>query len=165
MPRLRAAAAASALLVIAALAACSPVGPDADADPPAADPTPTVTVTAEPAPAEPIERTADTPIDLLDAYALCRAYTWTYFETETGLDLNLIDYASFADSQVVERTDGLVYVYIEVENGNTTSEAQREVAANCILGGTIGEPEIVTIGAQTREPASQRDPNAPLPQA
>lgn len=155
---------ATAIAVAALLAGCggadpspSPTGSSSISD----SPTPTPTETAPPPAAE---RDATTPFDRWDAYLACRNLSWSFFiGPEGALDFGAIDFAAIDASEVVERTDGLWYVYIEVINGNGDTPATQNIAAECILGGTLGEPRYELFGARTRAPSAERDPNSPLP--
>jgi hypothetical protein len=139
----------------------------------APEPTPTPTAAETPAPSptpsdtpESVAREAHTLFDAWDAYLSCRTLSQPYFTGPDGAwDPGRIEYAPFDASDVVERTDGLFYVYIEVVNGNGATDATRDVAAECIVGGTLGDPRFELYGARTRAPSSERDPDAPLPSA
>jgi hypothetical protein len=136
-------------------------------------PTPTATISAPPEPeptptessAPPVaERDAASPLDRFDAYLACRTLSASFFTGPEGAwDFGAIEYAPIDAADVLPRSDDLWYVYIEVVNGNGTSDATRDVAAECIVGGTLGEPRYELFGARTRAPQSERDPDAPLP--
>jgi len=110
-------------------------------------PTVTVTVAATPSPS-PSEapaaesRTASSPLEAIDAYALCKAQTMINHPTaEVGRTLV---YASFEDSVVVAGPDGRWFAQIP------TIDQSRDVVADsyteCVVGGTIGDPEWVVYG-------------------
>ncbi len=148
------------VMVALALAGCASPGgtssPTTTAVPPETSappetPAPTVTVTASP-----VERGPDTEYDLFDAWLSCRDLT-THFYDDPGR----VDFASFDQSDVQRRDDGLIYVYIETVD--TSSGEARESASECILGGTLGDPNQVLFGTVTR--SDDRDPNMPLPSA
>ncbi|GAA1061782.1 hypothetical protein [Agromyces bracchium] len=151
-----------AAAAIAALAGCAPGGPVAPAtsEPPAAttaSPTPTASE-MPPASDEPIAADADRPLEPIDAYALCRAQTYAYYPG----DFALVEYAPFADATVLLRDDGFWFVYIEVDDGNRTPDLVDSGASNCIVGGTIGEPQWELFGVVTRGQDVIDDYNAPL---
>jgi hypothetical protein len=71
--------------------------------------------------------------------------------------------APYASANVIARTDGLWYVYTEVTVTDAPDAAQRDVAYECVLGGTVESPRDEMYGAVVRSPLSARDPNAPIP--
>lgn len=165
-PRSAASVALTVLALAAAglLAGCAPAGPVAPAasEPAATTGAPEPTETAmPPASDEPIEADADRPLEAIDAYALCRAQTYAYYPG----DFALLEYAPFADATVLMRDDGLWFVYIEVDDGNRPADLVDSGASNCILGGTIGEPQWELFGVVTRGQDVIDDYNAPLPTA
>ncbi|WP_210480025.1 hypothetical protein [Naasia sp. SYSU D00948] len=139
---------ASALL-LAGCATPTGGGTPSPTEPPSPTPAPTVTVTAPP-----VERGPDTPYDLLDAWLSCRDLTTGYYD-----DPGRVEFATFEESDVVRRDDDLIYVYIETVD-DSAGDA-REVASECILGGTLGDPNQAQFGIRTR--SDDRDPNVPLP--
>jgi|GEM_PF-3179179 len=153
----------TALAVTAVLAGCTPGGPvaPAESEPPAAT-TPSPTPTASevpPASDAPIAADADRPLEAIDAYALCRAQTYAFFPG----DFALLDYAPFPDATVLLRSDGLWFVYIEVDDGNRPADLVDAAASNCIVGGTIGQPQWELFGAVTRGQDVIDGYDAPLP--
>ena len=155
---------ALAVAVVLLLAGC--------AGDPGASPTPSDSVSASPSPTpsesapapEPDARGADTPFDAWDAYLACRNLSAPFFTGPGGAwDFGAIDYAPMAASDVIARTDGLFYVYIEVLNGNGDTDGTRNVAAECVVGGTLGEPRYEIFGAVVRSPLGDRTPDAGLP--
>ncbi len=145
-------------LVLAGCATPTPGGspsPTASSGPPETPapqtPAPTVTVTAAP-----VERGPDTPYDLFDAWLSCRDLTTAVYD-----DPGRVEFASFDESDVVRRDDDLIYVYIETVD--SSSGEAREVASECILGGTLGDPDQLLFGVTAR--STDRDPNIPLPTA
>ncbi len=155
-------AATGVVAVVATFAACAPGAPVAPAttEPPAAttsSPSPTESA-MPPASDEPIAADADHPLSNLDAYALCRARTYAYYPG----DFALLEYAPFADATVLLRDDGLWFVYIEVDDGNRTPDLVDSSASNCIVGGTLAEPQWELFGVVARGPDVIDDYNAPL---
>jgi hypothetical protein len=71
--------------------------------------------------------------------------------------------APYSSANVILRTDGLYYVYTEVTINDTSNPPERDVAYECILGGTVESPRDELYGAVVRSPLSARDPNAPIP--
>jgi hypothetical protein len=117
-----------------------------------ASPAPTVTVTGAAAPspspsevpaAEP--RTAVSPLEAVDAYALCKAQTM--INHPTAEVAKTLVYASFEDSVVVAGPQGRWFAQIP------TVDQSRNVVAHsyteCVVGGTIGDPEWVVYGEGT----------------
>lgn len=134
------------------LAGCTNPTPGGSGTPqPPESPAPTVTVTAPP-----VERGPDTAYDLFDAWLSCRDLTTRFYE-----DPGRVEFASFAESDAVRRDDDLIYVYIETIDGSGGQAA--ELASECILGGTLGDPAQQLFGITTR--SDDRDPNMPLPSA
>jgi len=132
--------------------------PSASAESPSPSPS------ASPTPLAPEERDASTPFDEWDAYLACRHLTPSYFYSESGGDFYEVTYASFADSFIHERADGLFFVYSEVENGNVPPESASLAAANCVIGGTLGKPQYAQFGSTLRLSAAEIDAakDAPL---
>lgn len=157
----------SPALAVAAALLLAGCGGDPAPSPSASDsasPSPTPSESAPAPDPEPAARDASTPFDAWDAYFACRNLSASFFTGPGGgWDFGLIEYAPFAASDVIARTDGLIYVYIEVVNGNGDTDATRNVAAECVVGGTLGAPRYEMFGALVRSPLSERDPNAPLP--
>jgi len=127
-------------------------GPDPAPDAPA----PTAT-------AEPDEPTAapgpDSPMTARDVYDECVELALTYYQGDPAL----IEFTPFEEAQVVTRDDGYIYTYIEVIDRNQEEYMMDRTASECIMGGTIGDPDRVLYGVTTRH--DDRDPNAPLPSA
>lgn len=132
-----------------AFAGCVPSGPVAPSSAPPAETTPASPASSPPA--TPAARNADSPLEPIDAYALCRAQTTGYYEGDFGL----VDFAPFVDATVLERTDGLWFVYIEVDDGNREPALVESAGSQCIVGGTIGEPQWEMFGAISREVADE----------
>lgn len=145
-----------AIVPVILLAGCTPQSPS---------PTPTVTVTAPaPTPTEgaAAERTADTPIDAWDAYLVCKhAAVPMSGGLSYAANFTNTDVASFDDSDVVLRDDGLYYVYSEIVV-NVDEAPEKNLGIECILGGTLGAIDYQLVSANIRIPADQRDPNRPL---
>jgi len=155
-------------LAVAALFALTGCGllPSAppSASPSATSSAPEPSASPSEAPAEPAERTASTPFDEWDAYLACRQLTPSYFYSESGGDFYEVEYASFADSFIHHRSDGLFFVYSEVENGNVDPSLASAAAANCVVGGTLGTPQYAQFGATVRLTEAEIDAakDAPL---
>jgi len=132
--------------------------PSASAESPSPSPS------ASPTPIVPEERDASTRFDEWDAYLACRQLTPSYFYTDNGGDFYEVKYASFADSFIHERADGLFFVYSEVENGNEPPASASLAAANCVVGGTLGNPQYAQFGSTIRLSAAELDAakDAPL---
>lgn len=142
------AAAAVALL----LAGCAPAGPTTPATTaPPAETTPPPTTEMPPASDTPATGSADRPLEAIDAYALCRAQTFAYYPG----DFALVDYAPFSDATVLQRDDGDWFVYMEVDDGNRTPDLVESAGSECIVGGTIGEPEWQSFGVISRDVAAE----------
>jgi hypothetical protein len=138
-------------ILAALLSGCTnsvPAGP-----PSAEEPTPTLTAvrTTTPDP--------DAPMTARDVYDECVELALTYYRG----DPRLIEFTPFDDAQVVARDDGYIYAYIEVIDRNQDEYRSDDTASECIMGGTVGDPDRVLYGVTTRH--DDRDPNAPLPTA
>lgn len=138
-------------LLLAGCATGSPSASPSATDEPVDTPAPTVTVTPPAA-----ELGPETPYDEFHAWLSCRDLT-TYFYP----DPSRLEFASFDESEAVRRDDGLIYVYIETVD--SASDEVKELASECILGGTLGEPNQAQFGVAVR--SDDRDPNVPLPSA
>ena len=138
---------ALALSVSAALAfaGCAPTETTPSPSPAPAEttPVPSLAPTTEP----PAPRDASSPLEAIDAYALCRAQTTGYYPG----DFALVEFAPFVDATVLLRDDGLWFVYIEVSDGNREPALVDVGASNCIVGGSLGEPEWAQFGVVTRD--------------
>jgi hypothetical protein len=138
-----------------ALTGCGPADGDVEESP---TPRPTRTATATPTPTAtpttgPVEP-AGTPMGKQDAYGRCVAIV-----SQSLYPDRPVTPAPFASADVIERSDGLLYVYTEVTVEDAPDAAQRDVAFECVHGGTLEEPEDYLFGAVVRSPLSQRDPN------
>jgi hypothetical protein len=138
-----------------ALTGCGPADGDVEESP---TPRPTRTATATPTPPAtpttgPVEP-AGTPMGKQDAYGRCVAIV-----SQSLYPDRPVTPAPFASADVIERSDGLLYVYTEVTVEDAPDAAQRDVAFECVHGGTLEEPEDYLFGAVIRSPLSQRDPN------
>jgi hypothetical protein len=138
-----------------ALTGCGPADGDVEESP---TPRPTRTATATPTPTAtpttgPVEP-AGTPMGKQDAYGRCVAIV-----SQSLYPDRPVTPAPFASADVIERSDGLLYVYTEVTVEDAPDAAQRDVAFECVHGGTLEEPEDYLFGAVIRSPLSQRDPN------
>ncbi|GGI45963.1 hypothetical protein BCL57_001474 [Agromyces flavus] len=166
-PRL-APAAATALTaagVAAALAACSPSDTQNE---PTSEPPATTPVETTPPPESEMPPASDTPtgtadraLDALDAYALCRAQTYAFYPG----DFALLEYAPFTDATVLQRDDGDWFVYIEVDDGNRPADLVESGGSECIVGGTVGEPEWQSFGTISRDVAEDSIANYNRPPA
>ena len=143
-----------ATLVSVAVGVLSLSGCAAGASTPAA----TVTVTAQPTPAPtatvapdaPPARTADSTLEAIDAYALCKAQTMVNHPTaEVGRTLV---YAPFDESVVASGPDSRWFV--EVPTVDQSREPVTDSFTQCIVGGTIGDPQWTTYGesSESTEP-------------
>ena len=107
--------------------------------------------------------TVDRALEAIDAYALCRAQTYAYYPG----DFALVEFAPFTDATVLHRDDGAWFVYIEVDDGNRTPDLVEAAGSECIVGGTIAEPEWQSFGVISRDVAEDsiadynRDPAQP----
>ncbi|TFB74326.1 hypothetical protein E3O06_06960 [Cryobacterium glaciale] len=106
-----------------------------------AAPVPTITITPDPT-----ARTADSPLEPIDAYALCKAQTIGFYPGDPGL----VTFADFAGSFVAAREDGAYFVYVEASDGNRDPDLVDVGASNCIVGDTIGAPEWTLFGSMVR---------------
>jgi len=134
-------------LTLSSCALLPPAPPEPSSSASASD-TPTPTPSAEPT--LPAARDASTPFDEWDAYLACRQLTPPYFFSEGGGNFFAVEYQSFADSFIFLRTDGLYFIYSEVENGNGDPALASVAAANCIVGGTLASPRYELFGATIR---------------
>jgi hypothetical protein len=140
-----------------ALTGCG--APDGEADESSSPtPRPTRTATATPTPSAtpsggPVAPVG-TPISAQDAYGRCVALVSQALYADRP-----VTPAPFANADVILRTDGLYYVYTEVTVEDAPDAAQRDVAFECVHGGTLEEPQDYLYGAVIRSPLSQRDPN------
>jgi hypothetical protein len=162
-----AAAALAAAGVAAVLAACVPGGPQPapSSEPPATTPvetpTPAPSETEMPPASDPPTDTADRPLDALDAYALCRSQTASFYPGDFGL----LEFAPFTDATVLQRDDGDWFVYIEVDDGNRPADLVESAGSECIVGGTVGAPEWQSFGAISRDVAEDSIANYNRPPA
>jgi hypothetical protein len=151
-----------ALLAIT-LAGCDPHA--ADSPPtgsatPSETPTPTPTPTPSPDPSEVTEPPPGSGADALephDAYARC--VTLVSAAQYPGHSLTI---AGYGDADVILRTDGLFYIYVEVTVNDAPTPEQMNVAFECILGGTFAAPNDALYGTTVRAPLSERNPDSPL---
>lgn len=139
-------------IAAALLAGCSA----GDAEPTAApspsvetaSPTPAATETAPPT--TPAPTASDRPLEAIDAYALCRAQTTGYFD-----DFGRTEFAPFEEATVLLRDDGDWYVYMDVDDFAREPALVEAAGSECIVGGTIGEPEWELFGTISREYADE----------
>ncbi|MBM7505976.1 hypothetical protein ACFPER_02590 [Agromyces aurantiacus] len=160
-------AGAGAVVLLLALTGCTPGGPAPATSAPPAETTPAATTPAAtasempPASDTPTGAGGDHPLEAIDAYALCRAQTYAYYPGDFGL----LEYAPFADATVLQRDDGQWFVYIEVDDGNRPADLVDAAGSECILGGTIGEPEWQEFGTVSRDAAEDSIANFNRPSA
>ena len=140
-----------------ALTGCG--GADGDAgESPSPTPKPTRSATATPTPTAaptggPVAPVG-TPLAGQDAYVRCIALVSQSLYADRP-----VTPAPYGSADVITRTDGLLYVYTEVTIEDAPDAAQRDVAFECIHGGTLEEPMDYLYGAVVRSPLSERDPN------
>jgi hypothetical protein len=136
---------ALAALLVGCAADDRPVQTSTPAAPVETTPAPSET----PPPATPVARGSDSPLEAIDAYALCRAQTTGYYG-----DPGRLVFASFDDATVLLRDDGDWYVYMEVDDPSA-GDLSEAAGSECIVGGTIGEPEWQSFGSLAREFADE----------
>jgi len=160
---------AVSLIAALSLTGCGPTGEAGDDETSSPTPRPTRSATATPTPTPsatpstgpapaPAPEPAETRIDARGAYDRCVALSTQYLYADRS-----VTPAPYGSANVIARTDGLWYVYTEVTVNDAPDAAQRDVAYECVLGGTYENPRDEIYGAVTRSPLSARDPNAPLP--
>ena len=142
-------------LFTAAIAAALLAGCTADdAEPTAAPSTPAETTPAptatETVPPTTPAAAADRPLEAIDAYALCRAQTGRYYE-----DPGRTEFAPFEEATVLLRDDGDWYVYMEVDDFAREPALVESAGSECIVGGTLAEPEWQSFGTISREYADE----------
>jgi len=107
----------------------------------------------EPTPVPPAEaRGPDSPLEIIDVYALCKAQTLYQIRPD---DPSKVTWGSFGEAISLVRDDGYIGIYIEATNPNAPAGADTDFALECKVGGTIGAPDWMSFGVQTRE--SDRD--------
>lgn len=124
-------------LALCGCAASSPMTSPSPSEPPIDAGTPSAS--------PPATRSADSPLDALDAYLACRVGSWNYAADEP----TELSWQPFAGSYVVS-VDGVWRVYSEYVRTPKDGSAPHEGAAMCKFGGTIGEPTILRVGAFER---------------
>lgn len=154
------------LAAVLALTACDPgsLGGSPSGSPtstgtphPSGSPTSTPTPTPTPTPA-PDPGPAATPLSSRGAYDRCVALSSSHFYA--GRPVTVAPYGS---ANVIARTDGLWYVYTEATINDRSNPPERDVAFECVLGGTVESPRDELYGVHGRSPLSARDPNQTLP--
>ncbi|POH65235.1 hypothetical protein C3B59_09145 [Cryobacterium zongtaii] len=137
-----------AVLTSLALMGCTPSAPAAqqsdgtEAPKATASPEPTSSPSAE-------VRGADTPLEPIDAYALCKAQTLSLANPASPSG---ISWAPFDSAISLVRDDGAIGIYIEATNENRAEGSDgRDIALFCRVGGTIGEPDWLGFGVGSRE--------------
>jgi len=94
-------------------------------------------------------RGAESGTEAIDAYALCKAQTLAII---APAELAGIFWAPFEDATWLLREDGAIGIYIEATNENKAQGGEgREVALQCKVGGTLGEPVWLDFGVGSRE--------------
>jgi hypothetical protein len=145
---------AAALALAGLLAGCAAEEPD-PTNTPSAPPTTSAPAetTAPPtetaSPETPAARGPESPLEAIDAYALCRAQTTRFYG-----DPGRLEFAPFDEATVLLRDDGDWYVYMEVDDPSAGDLAEAG-GSECIVGGTIGEPEWELFGSLAREFADE----------
>lgn len=164
------AAAPLVLAVLFALTACDPGANGSPSGSPTSSrtPTPTGSITATPTPTgsassspsapAPGPAPAETPLSSRGAYDRCVSLASSLVYTGRPVTA-----AAYPSANVIARSDGRWYVYTEVTITDTTNPPERDVAFECILGGTVEHPDDQLYGAVVRSPLSSRDPNAAVP--
>ena len=103
-------------------------------------------------------------MDPLDAYLACKYISSQFLFRNPG-EFTAVTFAHFEQSVVHLRADGLYYVYVEFENPTYEPGYTDYYAAECILGGTLGDQHYESYGSTQRltpeEVASASD--APVP--
>lgn len=121
---------------------------------PSGSATPTPSPDSDPAPAPPAAPPTGTALTARGAYNRCVEMVSMYlYESDTVVP------GPFAAADVIARTDGKWYVYTDVSVTTAPTPQQRDVAYECVLGGTVETPIDDMFGAVVRSPLSQRDPN------
>ncbi|POH62796.1 hypothetical protein C3B59_11325 [Cryobacterium zongtaii] len=109
---------------------------------------PSASVT-QPTGASAAARGADTPLEPIDAFALCKAQT---LSQASPASLSGISWAPFENAVTLVRDDGAIGIYIEATNENRAEGSDgRDIALFCRVGGTIGEPDWLGFGVGSRE--------------
>lgn len=94
-------------------------------------------------------RGADTNLEAIDAYALCKAQTLAIIAPD---ELSGISWAPFESTTWLPREDGAIGIYIEATNENNAEGSEgRDVALTCKVGGTLGEPHWLDFGVGSRK--------------
>ena len=142
----------TAAIAAALLAGCAADDADSTAEPsaPAETTSPTPAATETTAPTTPVPSADDRPLEALDAYALCRAQTGGYYA-----DPGRTEFAPFEEATVLLRDDGDWYVYMEVDDFAREPALVESAGSECIVGGTLAEPEWQSFGTISREYADE----------
>jgi hypothetical protein len=136
------------VLAAVALGGCAAPAPTAQPVQTAATPTPPSSAEPAPVPSAP-PRGAETNLEAIDAYALCKAQTLAII---APAELSGISWAPFERSTWLQCDDGAIGMYIEATNENRApGDEGREVALYCEVGGTLGEPDWLSFGVGSRE--------------
>ena len=127
----------AALTLAGCTEAASPTGP-----------TPTASATATPIASATPTRGPDSPLEIIDAYALCKAQTLYQISPD---DPSKVTWAPFEEAISLLRDDGYIGIYMDATNPNAPAGASTEFAIECKVGGTIGSPDWMSFGVQSRE--------------
>ncbi|TFC86385.1 hypothetical protein [Cryobacterium sp. TMT4-31] len=137
-----------AVLTSLALMGCTPSAPAAQQS----EGTEAPKATASPGPTSApsaAARSADTGLEAIDTYALCKAQTLAIIAPD---ELSGISWAPYESTTWLLREDGAIGIYIEAINENKAEgDDGRDVALFCKVGGTIGEPDWLDFGVGSRE--------------
>ncbi|MGO4785220.1 hypothetical protein [Cryobacterium sp. W22_MBD10_FK3] len=134
-----------AVLASLALTGCTPSAP-MDQQTESGETPPVTEATTSPSAAA---RGADTPLEPIDAYALCKAQT---LSQASPASLSGISWAPFDSAVSLLREDGAIGIYIEATNENRAEGSDgRDIALFCRVGGTMGEPDWLGFGVGSRE--------------
>ncbi|TFC93366.1 MULTISPECIES: hypothetical protein [Cryobacterium] len=139
-----------ALVVLASMALAGCASGTRAAQQPASD-GPSATAAPEESASAPsvAPRGADTGLESIDAYALCKAQTLAIIAPDA---LSGISWAPFEDATWLPRGDGAIGIYIEATDETSAQGSDgRDVALTCKVGGTMGEPDWLDFGVGTRE--------------
>ena len=98
--------------------------------------------TAEPTPSDPTAaaRTADSPVDALDAYWFCRSEAFEFATgTSPAYEDGKLDFAAYS-ADIVSETDDGFRVQLRGDPGDGDENAS---AVYCVVSGTAGQPTLV----------------------
>ena len=150
-----------ASVLLASLSACTAATP-ATSEPPTASASATPPTSAPPTETPGAsDRGPASSLEAIDAYALCKAQTTGYYPG----DFAKVHFAPFDAASVLLRDDQSWFVWIDVDDENREPELVDVGASNCVVGGTLGEPEWWTFGTVSRDASADHIAhyNDPLP--